>query len=318
MSPQREERRMEKVGQLRTGKSSGPSRTVCRTHLLAWLASATLAGWLALGTSQAVLVQPLNYMLDDSGLLGPQVDQAGSLSPFQQDQQGGGEQSADRDIVGIIGDSLARLRYARMLNNQQAASVSNGQEQQNDNSNSNNQDEQAGQLSQEMAELLQRDQQEQAAGGDAATNGAQSLSSSVASMLMNVAQAAQAAANGDSTDSSDSQSNGRPQIMELDTSPSASGASGSHASSAPSKADLKQPVQWYNPKETIPVLKISSMGECYPCFSFVLPHFSLLLPPFAPLSPVFPAFPPNRRILCPEVGPHQGPCLFSRTDAPSP
>jgi hypothetical protein len=185
---------------------------------------------------EAVLVQPHNYMLDDSPLTS-QHDSAGSLSPFYNDQTGSNEQTADKDIVSIIGDSLARLRWARMLDHQQ--------------------DEQAagGQLSQEMADLIQEGQQQQQskpeAGGEQ-----QSLSSSVASMLMNVAQAAAASATGNDERHEQHQQDSRGPIMELDTSQQGAGAG-----SAPSKSDLKATSQWYNPKETIPVLKISSMGK---------------------------------------------------------
>jgi len=213
----------------------------------------------ALTCASAILVQPHNYLLDDSSL----VDQPdlGSLSPYYNDQGGSSEQSADKDIVGIIGERLARLSYARMLDSQQ-------QQQQDER-------DQASQLSQEMAELLQAEQQ--ADGGKQEASQEQPLSvSSVASMLLSAAQAAaqaqsaadeaanQAAPAGKQASSQESRQQGSESgaragpIMELDTSP------GAQASSAqPNKADLKSGTssQWFNPKETIPVLKISSMGK---------------------------------------------------------
>lgn len=210
-------------------------------------------------TAEAILVQPNNYMLDDSSMVNQEAD-GGSLAPFYNDQ--GSEQAADKDIISIIGDRLARLRYARMLENPDGVDSSN-----------------AGHFSQEMAELIQREQQEAAASHN---NGKplnhnqqeQSLSASVADMLLNVAQAAAQASAGSSDDimsgESGAQHTGihhnnhgqdqvpvasRGHIMELDTS------AGGSTSSMPSKADLKTSSQWFNPKETIPVLKISSMGE---------------------------------------------------------
>lgn len=184
----------------------------------------------------------------------------GSLAPFYNDQNS--EHAVDKDIISIIGERLARLRYARMLDNPDGADSSS-----------------AGHFSQEMADLIQREQQEAASSnGKLANNNnqEQSLSASVADMLLNVAQvAAQASVgandeilNGESSAQSGSVQSGinsndryqvpvssRGSIMELDTS-----ASGS-ANSQPSKADLKVSSQWFNPKETIPVLKISSMGK---------------------------------------------------------
>lgn len=221
--------------------------------------SAILVALLAVAAgANAILVQPYNYMLDDSAMLsaGSQVAQAdaGSLSPFYNDQSGSSEQSADKDIVSIIGDSLARLRYSRLLDNPEDGSAHSGH------------------LSQEMADLLQSEQQHQnQKDGSGAQEAAsqqqqqQTLSSSVANMLMNVAQAAVASSESDSVgQQQDGQrptgNNGEPSltargsIMELDTSPA--------TGSGPSKADLKSgPIQWFNPKETIPVLKISSMGK---------------------------------------------------------
>lgn len=190
--------------------------------------------------SNAILVQPYNYMLDDSSIV-PHHDST-SLSPFYNDHS---EQGADKDIVSIISDSLARLRFARMLDhdNQQDETANNGQ------------------LSQEMAELIQNEQQHQQANKQEV--GEQSLSSSVANMLLNVAQAA-ASAGDEQEQNSGNNHNGDPSLgsrgslMEMDSS-SATATS----SSLPSKSDLKVgPSQWYNPKETIPVLKISSMGKC--------------------------------------------------------
>lgn len=224
--------------------------------LLALLAVATCS----LQAVGAILVQPQNYMLDDSSMMGADHQDSGSLSPFYNDNQAGSnEHSADKDIVGIIGDGLARLRYARMMEQQQSS------EEQQSVANQN------GQLSQEMAELLHS---EQAQASDSNQDG--SLSSSVAGLLLNVAQAAaQATANSPDASAADAEvaganSNGaqnqqegqqltmsaRGNIMELDTS--------SNSGPQPSKTDLKNgphSSQWFNPKETIPVLKISSMGK---------------------------------------------------------
>ena len=215
----------------------------------------------------AILVQPHNYMLDDSPMTN-QHDSSGSLSPYYNDAHSGAEQQSDKDIVNIIGDSLARLRLARMLDQQQ---LQQQQQQQQD-----NQDGAAGQLSQEMADLIQSEQQQQAKLESQGADQSGGSLSSVASMLMNVAQAAAQAANspqaddqgqalGESQqDSTSAQQNtggqsARGPIMELDTSQ----AGAQSSASLPSKSDLKQsgPIQWYNPKETIPVLKISSMGK---------------------------------------------------------
>lgn len=122
-------------------------------------------------------------------------------------------------------------------------------------------------FSQEMAELIQREHQHQL---DKQHDGQPepSLSASVAHVLLNVARAAQqqqAAADEQQQAQQQQQSEGqqaemaaRGGILELDTS-----AASAAAAAAPSKADLKQagPKQWFNPKETIPVIKISSMGE---------------------------------------------------------
>lgn len=190
-------------------------------------------------SSQAILVQPHNYMLDDSGLIGHHQPDGGSLSPFYNDQAGTSEHVADRDIVSAISHSLERLRFGR-------TSLRNDQE---------DSEPSLSHFSAEMADLIQNEQQHQSK----QQNEPASLSSSVANVLMNVAQAAADAASGSSDDSSqlESGSGSRGSIMELDTS-----ASSSSSSSAPSKSDLKTgPIQWYNPKETIPVLKISSMGK---------------------------------------------------------
>lgn len=214
------------------------------------------------GQVSSILVQPHNYMLDDSGLLGMEHHDSGSLSPFYNDQAGSSEHSADKDIISIIGDGLARIRYARMLEQQPAEhEAGEGSEA--------NQAPQNGQLSPEMAELVRETENADQAHQEG------SLSSSVAGLLMNVAQAAAQATSGADAGSGGQsgaqeseqaretearQSMGmsaRGNIMELDT-------TGSGSSSQASKADLKnvqQNSQWFNPKETIPVLKISSMGE---------------------------------------------------------
>lgn len=203
--------------------------------------------------THAILVQPYNYMLDDSSMVN-QHD-SGSLSPFYNDQSGANEHSADKDIVSIIGDSLARLRFGRMLDHNNNQQVEVGADNQ-------------GHFSQQMAELIQN---EQANGKqDGSSNEQQTFSSSVANMLLNVAQAAaqvSTSANdenqreqeqGGSGQNGDASMSSRGSIMELDTSQTSSNGAGS----MPSKADLKVgPSQWFNPKETIPVLKISSMGE---------------------------------------------------------
>lgn len=218
--------------------------------------------------ARALLVQPYNYMLDDSAIINEQSQSdTGSLSPFYNDQSGSSEQNADKDIVSIVGERLASMRFARMLDNQQRDDAHQHQ----------------GHFSQEMAEMIQREQQEAAANKQDGSNQEPSLSSAVANMLVNVAQAAASAATNsddsvqDQTDSvvsgssqansgsssSSSNNNGetpmssRGSIMELDTSPS----SAASVSAMPSKADLKNGPMWFNPKETIPVLKISSMGK---------------------------------------------------------
>lgn len=201
----------------------------------------------SLGLTSAILVQPYNYMLDDSQMVN-QPD-GSSLSPFYNDHS---EHSADKDIISIIGDGLARLRFARMLDGQADEQSANQQHQQ-------------GQLSQEMADLIQSEQQQQANGKQDGQE--QSLSASVANMLLNAAQAAVSDSSSSGADESQQGSDGsqsnqngeasmssRGSIMELDTSNS--------GASMPSKADLKSgPSQWFNPKESIPVLKISSMGK---------------------------------------------------------
>lgn len=200
----------------------------------------------SLTLTNAILVQPYNYLLDDSALVNSH--DSGSLNPFYNDQSGSSESNADKDIISIIGDGLARLKYARMLNSQQQDEAAQHQ----------------GHLSQEMAELIQNEQQSNKQDGSEP-----SLSSSVASMLMNVAQAAaQASTNDDSNHSNDGAQaqtgnhgeqpgmSSRGSIMELDTS------STGNSASIPSKSDLKSATsQWFNPKETIPVMKISSMGK---------------------------------------------------------
>lgn len=217
--------------------------------------------------TRAILVQPYNYMLDDSSMVNQQ--DSGSLSPYLNDQSGSNEHNSDKDIVSIIGDGLARLRLARNLDNPEEANQNQGH------------------LSQEMADLIQSEQQAQSNEKQDQNQQEQSLSSSVANMLLNVAQAA-AQASVSSADESQQQNDGaqsqsqsgdnrdvsmssRGSIMELDTSPSSS----SGATSTPSKADLKSgPTQWFNPKETIPVLKISSMGKLMhskSLFSYLFP-----------------------------------------------
>jgi hypothetical protein len=213
----------------------------------------------SISLTRAILVQPYNYMLDDSSMVSGQQD-SGSLSPYLNDQSGSNEHNSDKDIVSIIGDGLARLRLARNLDNPEEVAQNQGH------------------LSQEMADLIQSEQQAQSASNTGKQEQEQSLSSSVANMLLNVAQAAAQASVSASAeenqqqqqqqnDGSNSQSGGdnrdvsmssRGSITEFDTSPSSS----SGATSTPSKADLKSvPTQWFNPKETIPVLKISSMGK---------------------------------------------------------
>lgn len=218
-------------------------------------AHAGLCILMAASMASAVLVQPYNYLLEDE----PPAGHNGQL-------EGSNEQASDKDIMSIIGERLARLRFARMLMDEQEDAAQQH-------------------FSQEMADMIQRDQQEQAAAANGKQGGQaseqQSLSSSVASMLLNVAQAAASAA-GNSAEGAEGaaheqnpeqgqhsaatgnsqgqQMSARGSIMELDTSPSSS--SGASSGSMPSKADLKSGPLWYNPKETIPVLKISSMGKC--------------------------------------------------------
>lgn len=233
-------------------------------HMALLMAAATATCLVGLSRpSAAILVQPYNYLLDDSAMVGA-PDASASLSPYLNEQH---EASADKDIAGIIGDSLARLRWARMLDGQQSA-VANQQAA-----------DEAGHLSQEMAELIRSEQDQQAkqeGGPDQ-----QTLSSSVASMILNVAQAAAAAASSGSVDEAHQPQGEAPLQAEQQASSSSSGAQPSHlmssrgsimeldtsagspsAASMASKADLKVgPTQWFNPKETIPVLKISAMGE---------------------------------------------------------
>lgn len=196
---------------------------------------------ISVGVSQAILVQPHNYMLDDSSLIGSQQPEAGSLSPFYNDQS---ESGADKDIVSAISQGLERLRFGRtsMHDNSQDESEPS-----------------LGHFSAEMADLIQNEQQHQQAKQN--NDHQASLSSSVAHVLMNVAHAAADVASGSSDDSPSGSSNNGAPILELDTSSSNAGHS-----ALPSKSDLKTgPIQWYNPKETIPVLKISSMGKLELC-----------------------------------------------------
>lgn len=221
-----------------------------KLYVTRYVAVLAIAAAASLHLADAVLVQPYNYMLDDSALVGASGADSGSLSPYYNDQTGASESAADRDIVTILGDSLARLRLGRMLDGQAGAEEA---------------------LSPEMAELMSGEQQLGSSLSGKQDPNEQSLSSSVANMLMNVAQAAAQAASDDAAAeqqqqqqqhtgsgglqhaAQQQQSRAQP-IVELDT--SAPGASG-----APSKADVKQSSQWFNPKETIPVLKISSMGK---------------------------------------------------------
>lgn len=198
-------------------------------------------------SSNAVLVQPNNHMLDDSALTNK--PDGGSLSPFYSDQGASSEHSADRDIMSILGLGLERIRFARMLDQQQQSAN----------------EEQLSHFSPEVAELIhsehQQRMQEQADKLDSQEQQDQSLSQSVANVLINVAQVAAAAQQPQDVSSSQSESNSNAGPGgEQESQPSSSVSSSLH--SQPSKMDLKSgPIQWYNPKETIPVLKISSMGK---------------------------------------------------------
>lgn len=185
--------------------------------------SVALALFLVASGTRAVLVQPYNYLLDDSSMVGRHDHLSPFLNQDQADEAEAEEQSS---------------RSGRSLQDAD-------QEQQ---------------LSPEMAELLQESHQAHGA------KEGESLSASVANMLLNAAHAAAQASADEAAGASESnqqseQSDGnqRPSvgargILELDT-------SNQQAAPTPSKSDLK-PIQWYNPKETIPVLKISSMGKC--------------------------------------------------------
>lgn len=201
-------------------------QTPLTTSLRPQLALLLLVLLCAVCASRAILVQPHNFA--------PEEQDHAELTFFEQ-----------------------RLRDARML---AAAAAAAAEEP----------------FSAEMADLIQREHQHQI---EKQANDAQqepSLSASVAHVLMNVARAAaQAQANDDQEQSAAaaaatadaeaappadkrqaSAAARNSAIMELDT-------SSIGGQSQPSKADLKQsgPKQWFNPKETIPVLKISSMGE---------------------------------------------------------
>lgn len=210
----------------------------------------------AASISSAILVQPHNF------------------APDEQEQEG--SFFGDHDFLKL-GE---RLRDARMLQaadaaNQESAAAEAAEEH----------------FSQEMADLIHREHQhqlekQQASSGIGSENpGEPSLSASVAHVLMNVARAAQAAnedqQQGSASDGQQQQQqqqqamemSSRGSILELDTSGASAGPS------APSKADLKQsgPKQWFNPKETIPVLKISSMGEFFLPLSLSLLNNEALL-----------------------------------------
>lgn len=190
--------------------------------------------------SQAILVQPHNYMLDDSGILGA------NSQYYDRD-------SSDSSLLSA--SPLNSFRSSRAAAEEQEAAA-----QANDNGEPS-----LSHFSAEMAELIkneQRNNNQEEPG---------SLSSSVAHVLMNVAQAAadeaaaanQAQAEADqqamlnsqgnsnaNNNNEQQQQNQQQSLMSLDNgSPNAKDQSS------------KTGPLWYNPKETIPVLKISSMGE---------------------------------------------------------
>lgn len=179
----------------------------------AFLATSTIA--------TAFLIQPYNYMLDDSSIL--------TNSQSHNQQQDSDDNLADRDFVGLLSDSINRLKAGRMIQEQQQQAA--------DEANANN-----AHLSQEMADLINEKQQS---------------GESAADILLNVAQAAaehvsqQQSEQQQQTNNDNNAMASRGSILELDTS----------RQQVPSKSDLKETNQWYNPKEIIPALKISAMGK---------------------------------------------------------
>lgn len=216
--------------------------------------------------SQAILVQPHNYMLDDSSILGPNLADASSFSHFLRDH-------ADSD------SQQQQFRAGRASSSDESAADSSQ-----DLAADNSGEPSLSHFSAEMAELIQNEQRERAAAAAASgrpageDQAAQSLTASMAHVLMNVAQAAadeaaaaaSASANDESSatgsSSSQSQSSSSMNQNEQRDASSANGAGDSliNSKSGPSKAFdyfSKTGPLWYNPKETIPVLKISSMGK---------------------------------------------------------
>lgn len=188
---------------------------------------------LNVAATSAVLIQHNNYMLDDSDMIGGQAPDASSFAPFAYDQ--GVEHSADGDIIGSMGRSL----FAKMLQDDQDQGA--------------NQEQGSQSLNQELAELLAATQQQQQQQSEQQmANGEQKQS-----------------ADGGVGSSSDLISSPGDQIAELDASLSSGGLNAAVAGSPsvsslqqqPSKMELKASGQWFNPKEIIPVLKISSMGK---------------------------------------------------------
>lgn len=115
-------------------------------------------------------------------------------------------------------------------------------------------------FSAEMAALIQNEHQEakarqQQMGSDDAT----SLGASVAHVLMNVAAQAAADANAEAAAAPESDSD--PDSSQAGKSASIDSSSQSQAQSSSASSVIKSGPLWYNPKETIPVLKISSMGK---------------------------------------------------------
>lgn len=196
-----------------------PTRLSYAATLVAvFLATSTLAS--------AFLIQPYNYMLDDSAIL--------DHSQAQQDAADRDEAaaSADRDFLGLLSDSLNRLKAGRMMHE---ATGDDGSAS-------------STHLSQEMADLISEKQQQQPGESvaDIFLNAAQAAAEASQHQSEAVIQQQQSSAN-DNVDMA-----ARGSILELDTS----------RQNVPSKSDMKESNQWYNPKEIIPALKISAMGKC--------------------------------------------------------
>lgn len=191
--------------------------------------------------SNAILVQPHNYMLDDSGILGSAHHQF-----YERD-------AADSSLLSAASLNNFRSSRSQMLSPAEMDQQDNGEPS-------------LSHFSAEMAELIKNEQRNQANQEEPS-----SLTSSVAHVLMNVAQAAadheaadqvassqQQATNNDAIINENNNNDQQQQaLMSADA-----GSSSSLSSSSNAKENIaKTGPLWYNPKETIPVLKISSMGK---------------------------------------------------------